>query len=52
MHSGRGLISGVFFNLHLIIVGVEVSIVDALYGLRITDQLFKSYDLHEWCVHN
>jgi hypothetical protein len=24
-------------------VGVEESIVNALYGLRITDQLFKSY---------
>jgi hypothetical protein len=29
-----------------------VSIVNALYRLRITDQLFKSYGLHEWCVHN
>jgi hypothetical protein len=33
-------------------VGVEESIVNALYGLRITDQLFKSYVLHEWCLHN
>jgi hypothetical protein len=33
-------------------VGVEESIVNALYRLRITDQLFKSYVLHEWCVHN
>jgi hypothetical protein len=24
-------------------VGIEKSIVNALYGLRITDQLFKSY---------
>jgi hypothetical protein len=41
----------VFFKFHLI-VGVEESIVNALYRLRITDQLFKSYVLHEWCVHN
>jgi hypothetical protein len=32
--------------------GVELSIVNGLYRLRITDQLFKSYVLHEWCVHN
>jgi hypothetical protein len=25
---------------------------NTLYRLRITDQLFKSYVLHEWCVHN
>jgi hypothetical protein len=31
-----------FFKFHLI-VDVEESIVNALYGLRITDQLFKSY---------
>jgi hypothetical protein len=39
-----GMISGVFFKFHLI-VGVEVSIVNALYSfsLRITDYLFKSY---------
>jgi hypothetical protein len=40
-----------FFLIHLI-VGVEESIVNALYRLRITDQLFKCYILHEWCVHN
>jgi hypothetical protein len=33
-------------------VGVELSIVNALYGLRITDQLFKSYALYEWCDLN
>jgi hypothetical protein len=33
---------GCFFKFHLI-VGVEVSIVNALYSLRITDYLFKSY---------
>jgi hypothetical protein len=33
---------GCFFKFHLI-VGVRESIVDALYGLRITHQLFKSY---------
>jgi hypothetical protein len=26
--------------------------VNALYSLRITDQLFKSDILHAWCVHN
>jgi hypothetical protein len=31
-----------FFKFRLI-VGVQGSIVNALYGLRITDQLFKSY---------
>jgi hypothetical protein len=41
---------GCFFQFHLI-VGVEESIVNALYGLRITDQLFKSDVLQEWCVH-
>jgi hypothetical protein len=40
-----------FFKFHLI-VAVEESIVKALYRLRITDQLFKSYVLHVWCVHN
>jgi hypothetical protein len=45
------LCSGCFFKFHLI-VGVEKLIVNALYRLRITDQLFKSYVLHEWCVHN
>jgi hypothetical protein len=39
--------TGVFFKF-----GVEESIVNALYGLRITDQLFKSYALHEWCDLN
>jgi hypothetical protein len=48
--NGTGQVSGVFFKFHLI-VGVEESIVNALYGLRITDQLFKSDVLHEWCVH-
>jgi hypothetical protein len=33
-------------------VGVELSIVNALCRLRITDQLFKSYALHEWCDLN
>jgi hypothetical protein len=42
---------GCFFKFHLI-VGVEELIVKAVYRLRITDQLFKSYVLHEWCVHN
>jgi hypothetical protein len=41
---------GCFFKFHLI-VGVEESVVNALYGLRITDQLFKSDVLQEWCVH-
>jgi hypothetical protein len=36
------LITGVFFKFG-VEVGVEVSIVNALYRLRITDQLFKSY---------
>jgi hypothetical protein len=40
-----------FFFFHLI-VGVEESFVNSLYRLRITDQLFKSYVLHEWCIHN
>jgi hypothetical protein len=26
--------------------------VNALYRLRITDQLFNSLVLHEWCGHN
>jgi hypothetical protein len=42
---------GCFFKFHLI-VGVGESIVAALYGLQITHQLFKSYVLHEWCVHS
>jgi hypothetical protein len=45
------IVSGVFFKFDFK-VGVEVSILNALYWLRITDQLFKSYVLHEWCVHN
>jgi hypothetical protein len=36
----RKLFIGCFFLFHLI---VEESIVNALYGLRITEQLFKSY---------
>jgi hypothetical protein len=35
-------ISGVFFKFGKE-VGVELSIVNGLYRLRITDQLFKSY---------
>jgi hypothetical protein len=35
-------ITGVFFKFG-VEVGVEVSIVNALYRLRITDQLFQSY---------
>jgi hypothetical protein len=39
---------GCFLKFYLI-VGVEESIVNAQYELRITDQLFKSYVfLHEW----
>jgi hypothetical protein len=34
--------NGCFFKFG-VEVGVEVSIVNALYRLRITDQLFKSY---------
>jgi hypothetical protein len=44
-------ITGVFLNLG-VEVGVELSIVSALYRLRITDQLFKSYALYEWCDLN
>jgi hypothetical protein len=36
---------GCFLKFH-IVVGVEEWIVNALYRLRITDQLFKSYVLH------
>jgi hypothetical protein len=36
---------GVFFKFHLI-VDVEETIMNALYRVRITDQLFKSYVLH------
>jgi hypothetical protein len=42
---------GCFLKFHLT-VGVEESIVSALHRLRITNQLFKSYVLYEWCVHN
>jgi hypothetical protein len=42
---------GYFFKFHPII-GVEESIENALYRLWITDQLFKTYVLHEWCVHS
>jgi hypothetical protein len=33
-------------------VGGELSIVNALYRLRITDQLFNLTLLHEWCALN
>jgi hypothetical protein len=36
------IIRGVFFKFG-VEVGVELSIANALYRLRITDQLFKSY---------
>jgi hypothetical protein len=36
---------GCFFKFHLI-VDVEETIMNALYRVRITDQLFKSYVLH------
>jgi hypothetical protein len=35
--------NGCFFFKFGVEVGVELSIVNALYRLRITDQLFKSY---------
>jgi hypothetical protein len=35
-----GYVSGVFFKFHLV-VGVVELIVNALYRLRITDQIFK-----------
>jgi hypothetical protein len=43
-HDSRGyiFITGVFFKFG-VEVGVELSIVNALYRLRITEQLFKSY---------
>jgi hypothetical protein len=41
--TGYIYITGVFFKFG-VEVGVELSIVNA----RITDQLFKSYALHEW----
>jgi hypothetical protein len=43
-HDSRGyiFITGVFLKFG-VEVGVELSIVNALYRLRITDQLFKSY---------
>jgi hypothetical protein len=43
--------NGCFFKFG-VEVGVELSIVNALYRLRITDQLFKSYALHQWCDLN
>jgi hypothetical protein len=43
--------NGCFFKFG-VEVGVELSFVNALYRLRITDQLFKSYALHEWCDLN
>jgi hypothetical protein len=47
--------NGCFFKFG-VEVGVEVSIVNALYSLRITDQLFKEglnlTLLHEWCDLN
>jgi hypothetical protein len=43
--------NGCFFKFG-VEVGVELSIVNALYRLWITDQLFTSYDLHEWCDLN
>jgi hypothetical protein len=42
---------GVFFKFG-VEVGVELSFVNALYRLRITNQLFKSYALHDWCDLN
>jgi hypothetical protein len=45
------MVTGVFFKFG-VEVGVELSIVNALYRLRITDQLFKSYALYEWCDLN
>jgi hypothetical protein len=34
-------------------VGVNFTVAEFLpYRLQITDQLFKSYVLHVWCVHN
>jgi hypothetical protein len=44
-------ISGVFFKFDLIPPDVEESFVNALYGLRITNQLFKSY-IFTWYVHS
>jgi hypothetical protein len=46
LHKNKNIVF--FFKFHPI-VSVEESIVDAL---RITDQLFKSSVLHEWCFHN
>jgi hypothetical protein len=43
--------NGCFFKFG-VEVGVELSIVNAPYRLRIRDQLFKSYVLHEWCALN
>jgi hypothetical protein len=47
----KELYNGCFFKFG-VEVGVELSIVNELYRLRITDQLFKSYALHEWCDLN
>jgi hypothetical protein len=43
--------NGCFFKFG-VEVGVELSIVNAPYRLRIRDQLFKSYVLHPWCALN
>jgi hypothetical protein len=42
IHTHRNKVTGVFFKFG-VEVGVELSIVNALYRLRITDQLFKTY---------
>jgi hypothetical protein len=44
-------ITGVFFKFG-VEVGVELSIVNALYRLRITDQRLNLTFLHEWCDLN
>jgi hypothetical protein len=53
------VVTGVFFKFgvevlfrYMVEVGIELSIVNALYRLRITDQLIKSYALYEWCALN
>jgi hypothetical protein len=51
MYETRLEPNGCFFKFG-VEVGVELSIVSALYRLRITDQLFKSYALQEWCDLN
>jgi hypothetical protein len=50
-NQNRTECNGCFFKFG-VEIGVELSIVNALYRLRITDQLFKSYTLHEWCDLN